>query len=84
VFDSIAPLDEIDLYDPELPAVRHVADLWSSTLASFARHGHPNHQRPEWPHYLPGQACLLVDDPLTLGHDVDAVRQRRWGDRDTQ
>ena len=76
VFDTIG--DGAGLYDPGDPAVREVAAQWSATLASFARHGHPNVARPDWPRHLPGRRCLVVDHPTRIGTDLDADRQRIW------
>lgn len=80
VFDTVAPLDGVDLYDPDDPDVRRVAGEWSGVLASFARHGHPGASMPEWHPYLPGHDCLLVDARSRVVSHVDAGRQRIWGD----
>jgi hypothetical protein len=72
----------VTLYDDALAEVRAVASTWSRTLASFARHGHPNDVMPQWTRYLPGRTCLLVDADPRAAIDLDAASQVRWGDRD--
>lgn len=81
VFDTVQPDDGTGLYDGERPDVRAIAAMWSHTLASFARHGHPNSARPDWPPYLPGRACLIIDETPHIALDIDAPLQRLWGDR---
>jgi len=81
VFDTIELADGPSLYDSTRPEVGAVAAAWSRTLASFARHGHPNDTEPEWRRFLPDRACLLVDDHRRIRTDLDADREKMWGDR---
>jgi para-nitrobenzyl esterase len=81
VFNTIHLADGPSLYDSSRPEVRAVAADWSRTLASFARHGHPNEVAPEWARFLPGRSTLIVDALNRLQFDLDAERQGMWGDR---
>jgi carboxylesterase type B len=81
VFDTVQPDDGTGLYDGGRPDVRAIAAMWSHTLASFARDGHPNSARPDWPPYLPGRGCLVIDQTPHVDVDIDAPFPRLWGDR---
>ena len=81
VFDTVQPDDGTGLYDGDRPEVRAIAAMWSSTLASFARHGHPNAARPDWLPHRPGRASLVVDQNPHIELDIDARSQGLWGDR---
>ncbi|MEZ5220387.1 MAG: carboxylesterase family protein [Ilumatobacteraceae bacterium] len=81
VFDTLRPAAGPDLYDTTLPSVRATAGRWSATLASFARHGHPNDLQPGWPRHLPDRTCLVVDQTDRIEHDIDRDLQHTWGDR---
>lgn len=81
VFDSLADAAAPDLYDGSRAEVGAVAARWSATLASFARHGHPNVAQPTWDRYLPDRTCLLVDTNDRVVTDLDRARQVIWGDR---
>ncbi|MFN8023694.1 MAG: carboxylesterase family protein [Acidimicrobiales bacterium] len=81
VFDTLRPSGGPDLYDTTLPGVHVVADRWSATLASFARHGHPNEYQPEWHQHLPNRTCLIVSYDDRVEHDLDRDLQQAWGDR---
>jgi para-nitrobenzyl esterase len=81
VFDLFLSVEGPSLYDDGLPDVRRVAAEWSATLASFARHGHPNATAPAWSRYRPDRTCLLVDQRSRCAVDLDADRQVMWGDR---
>ncbi len=81
VFDTLRPSGDPGLYDASLVDVRTVAHRWSATLASFARHGHPNEHQPEWSRFMPDRACLVVGQRDRVEHDIDRDLQRTWGDR---
>jgi para-nitrobenzyl esterase len=82
VFDTLRPTDGPSLYEVDRPALRDTARRWSSTLASFARHGHLQAGAPEWTPFLPDRACLLVaEGGRRVAVDVDAADEAIWGDR---
>ncbi len=60
------------------PENQRIAELWSSTLARFARTGDPNGgDLPEWPHYdRKNRACLILDHEPHIEYDPDGPEWR--------
>lgn len=65
-------------HDTESADNQRLAQLWSSTLARFARTGDPNGgDLPSWPHYdADNRACLVLDHDPHVAHDPDGPQWR--------
>ena len=75
-FNQLVP--ESLLFHPITEENQRIAQLWSGTLARFARTGNPNGgELPEWPPYDgDSRACLVLDHNPHIANDPDGADWR--------
>jgi para-nitrobenzyl esterase len=80
-FNSFAGADApLNLYDPDDPVVKDLAQRWSNTIIAFAKTGDPNGAGlPHWPRYsTSNRQTLILDANPRIERNLDRVHMKLW------